>query len=433
MPSLGRPPGAKGSKQRKRWELGKALWEQERVRIEELDSDDSDTQDVGLAYGEKRFVSDPLKFTGVDLSTIQVARRSYRFDGSESDSDGSRSRSDDEANMSERQIALRDKEEALVQSALARIRRAQERGKREVKLNAEEVAALERRRKRMQSAATSKPRKGSASSGGSGSERKRRSDRALVTVPIVSPEPRRPSDRHRDHSPPRTSSGGPGMVVEGADGVLSYAPIGHYPPAARNSPTRPRSSTSLSQQHRPTPPPYLADHPQARHYSDEIRPTSSGANPRLPLPHEEGWEPSSRRSSVSSQGYSRDPFDYQTSSGYPPPISAGYMQASGRRNVSGPPQVVYSSVRRSPPVGTTSSSSKMRYNVAASSSDLNLGRRRGGDGVPDGQDSRSSSEDDDDESDDLGNGVSVEPERPSTSSSRKAAGGHGHGRKKGKR
>lgn len=215
------------------------------------------------------------------------------------------------------------------------------------------------------------------------------------------------------------------MVVEGADGVLSYAPIGHYP--------RPRSSTSLSQQHRPTPPPYLADHPQARHYSDEIRPTSSGANPRLPLPHEEAWEPSSRRSSVSSQGYSRDPFDYQTSSGYPPPTSAGYMQASGRRNVSGPPQVVYSSVRRSPPVGTTSSSSKMRYNVAASSSDPNLGRRRGGDEVPDSQDSRSSSEDDDDESDDLGNGVSVEPERPSTSSSRKAAGGHGHGRKKGKR
>lgn len=433
MPSWGRPPGAKGSKQRKRWEREKALWEQEQVRIEEVDSDDSDTQGVGLAYGEKRFVSDPLKFTGVDLSTKQGARRGYRFDGSESESDGSRSWSDDEDNMSERQIALRDKEEALVQSALARIRRAQERGKREVKLNPEEVAALERRRKRMQSAATSKPRKGSASSGGSGNEKKRRNDRALVTVPIVSPEPRRPSDRHRDHSPPRNVPGGPGMVVEGADGVLSYAPIGHYPPAARSSPTRPRSLTSLSQGHRHTPPPYLSDHPQARHYSDEIRPTSSGANPRLPLPHEEGWEPSSRRSSVSSQGYSRDPFDYQTSSGYPSSLSAGYGQASGRRNVSGPPQVSYSSIRRSPPVGTTTSSSKMRYNVAASSSDPNLGRRRAEDEVPDSQDSRSSSDEDDDESDDLGNGVSVEPERPSTSSSRKPVRGHGQGRKKGKR
>ncbi len=433
MPSWGRPPGAKGSKQRKKWEREKSLWEQEQARIEELDSDDTDTQGVGLAYGENRYVSDALKFTGIDLSTKNGARKSYRFEGSESESDGSASRSDDEDNMSERQIALRDKEEALVQSALARIRRAQAKGKREVKLNPDELAALERRRKRMQSAATSKPKKGSTSSGGSGSERKRRSDRALVTVPIVSPDSRRQSDRYRDHSPPRTSSGGPGMVVEGADGVLSYAPIGHYPSAARNSPTRPRSSTSLSQQLRHTPPPYLADNPQGRHYSDEIRPPSSGSGPRLPLPHEEGWEPSSRRSSVSSQGYSRDPFEYQTSSGYPPSLSAGYMQPTGRRNVSGPPQVSYSSVRRSPPMGSKPNSSKMRYNIAASSSDPNLARRRVDDEVPDSQDSRSSSEDDDGESDDLGNGVSVEPERPSTSSSRKQSSGHGHGRKKGKR
>ena len=439
MPSWGRPPGAKGNKQRKRWERDNALWEREQVRIEELDSDDTDTQGVGLAYVEKRFVSDALKFTGIDLSAKQGGRKGYKFDDSGSDSDSSRSLSDDDEYMSERQIALRDKEEALVQSALARIRRAQERGKKQVKLDPEEVEALERRRKRMQSAATSKPRKGSASSGGSGSDRKRRSDRALVTVPIVSPEPRRQSDRHRDHSPQRTSSGGPGMVVEGADGVLSYAPIGHYPPAARSSPTRPRSSTSLSQQPRHTPPPHLSDHPQARHYSEEIHPTSSGASPRLPLPHEEGWDRSSRRSSVSSQSYSRDPFDYQTSSGYPPALSAGYMQSSGRRNVSGPPQISYSSIRRSPPVGTTSSSSRMRYNVAASSSDPNLDRRRAEDEAPQSQDSRSSSEEDDDESDDVGNGVSVESERPSTASSRKPVGGHGHGhghghgRKKGKR
>jgi hypothetical protein len=78
----------------------------------------------------------------------------------------------------------------------------------------------------------------------------------------------------------------------------------------------------------------------------------------------------------------------------------------------------------------------MRYNVAASSSDPNLGRRRAEDEGRDSQDSRSSSEEDDEESDDLGNGVSVEPERPSSAPSRKPVGGHGHGghgRKKGKR
>lgn len=405
------------------------LWEREQVRIEELDSDDSDTQGVGLAYGEKRFVSDPLKFTGVDLSTKARERRGYTFDDSEPDSDGSRSRSDDDGNESARQVALRDKEEALVQSALARIRRAQERGKREVKLDPEELAALEKRRKRMQSAATSKNKKGSGSSG-SGSERKRRSDRALVTVPIVQSEPRRQSDRYRDDSPPRISSGGPGVVVEGPDGIVTYTPIGHFPPqvSSRNSPTRPRSSTSLSQKPRNTPPPYLSEHPQGgRHFSEEIRPTSSGHSPRIPLPHEESWAPSSRRSSASSQGYSHDPFDYQVSSGYPEP------QSSGRRNVSGPPQVSYSSVRRSPPMGT-SSSSKMRYSVAATSSDPNLGRRRGEDELPESMDSRSTSEDDD-ESDDLGNGVSVEPERHSAAVSRKPVGGHhgSGGRKKGRR
>lgn len=328
-----------------------------------------------------------------------------------------------------------------MQSALIRIRRAQEKGKREVKLDPEELAALENRRKRMQSAASPRTGKGSTSSGGSGSERKRRSDRALVTVPIVQPEPRRQSDRYRDHSPPRTSPGGPGMVVEGTDGVVSYAPIGHFPAASNlSSPTRPRSSTSLSQQPRHTPPPYLSDHPQGgRHFSEEIRPSSSGQSPRQPLPHEESWVPSSRRSSASSQGYSHDPFDYQTGSGYPPsPVQYMQSQGSGRRNFSGPPQVSYSSVRRSPPVGTSSASSKMRYSVAASSSDPNLSRRRAEDGVPDNPDNRSSSEEDYDESDDLGNGVSVEPERPSAAISRKPVSGHsghgGHGgRKKGKR
>ena len=56
------------------------------------------------------------------------------------------------------------------------------RGKREVKLNPEELQALENRRKRMQSAATSMDKKASGSS--SGSERRRRSE-DLVTVPIA--------------------------------------------------------------------------------------------------------------------------------------------------------------------------------------------------------------------------------------------------------
>jgi PRA1 family protein 1 len=437
MPQWGRPPGARGSKQRKRWERERerALWEErQNIRIEELDSDDSDTHGVELNTGE-RFSSDSLHFTGVDMSSTAVTgglsagRRGYHFDDSDLDSEGSRS-SEDDGNQSARQIALREKEEALVQAALARIRRAREKGKSEVKLSAEELAALERRRKRMQSKATSsKARKGN------GSERSRRHDRDMVTIPIIQPEPRRHSDRRREQSPPRTSSGGPGMLVEGPGGVLSYAPIGHYPPGSsnRNSPTRPRSSTSLSQSsRRGTPPPnYVEPYHSGRHFSEEIRPASSINSPRLPLPHEEGWTPSSRRSSVSSQNFTPDPFEYQTSSGPPPPIPSQYMQQEPRRrNVSGPPQVSYSSVRRSPPVTTTSSTSRMRQSMSAS--DPYLDRRRD-DELADSQGSSRSSDDDYSGSDDFGNGVSVAErpvERPAAQVSRKPVGGGGGGGKK---
>lgn len=397
MPSWGRPPGAKGSKRRKQWERERELW-QEQSRVEELDSDDTDTQGVGLNFEKKRFASDPLQFTGIDLASTSRARRSYAYDSDDSEDDSEEL--DEDESTSALQIALRDKEEALVQSALARIRRAQEKGKREVKLNPEELDALEKRRKRMQSAVTSKDRKGSGSS--SGSERRRRSVQDLITVAIGEPKSRKKgkSKRSEDVSPyPPAAAAPPGMLVQGADGV-TYAPLGYYPQQAgpsRNSPTRPRSATS--QQLRGTPPPQFVAYQQGptnRHFSDGNRPTSSSSNgSRRPLPDEEGWIPAhSRRNSISSQTHSVDPFEYQISSEQPPPIPQQYMQASGRRNVSGPPEVIYSSVRRSPPIGG--------YPAAArgSASDPTLRRRSS-------RRDESSSSEEEDESDDLGNGVQV--------------------------
>jgi len=349
--------------------------------------------------------------------------------------------------MSTAQIALRDKEEALVHSALARIRRAQERGKSEVNLRQEEVAALERRRKRMQSAATaSKSRKGSGSSGGSGSERKRRPEHTMVTVPIVQPDASRPQARHRGNrvreraeSPrrPVSAAPGPGIVVEGPEGA-SFAPIGgYYPPSSssnRSSPTRPRSSSSHQSSRRTPPQTSYQKPPSNRHVSEGTRPPPPNNVQRVALPHEEDWVPASRsrRSSISSQPYGYDPFEYQTS-GPPPSMSQyAYAQGSSRRYVSGPPEVQYSSLRRSPPAGSHPPSGAL-HAAAASASDPTLDRRNiEVIEIPDSE-SESSSEDED-TSDDTGNGVAVKavepPRNVSAVPARKPVGG---GRKRPRR
>jgi len=415
VPQWGRPPGAKGSKARRQWEREQALfWQQEQTRIEELESDDTDTQGVGLNSEQKRFSSDPLYFTGIDLTSKSTARRSYQYE--DTDSSDSDSMSEVEGTNA-LQIALRDKEEALVQSALARIRRAQEKGKREVKLNQDELDALEKRRKRMQAAATTKESRGSGT--GSGSERRRRSDRQLVALPLEPPKGRkRAQSRRRGDDVP---SGPPGMLVSGSDGQATYAPLGYYPQSgpSRNSPTRPRSATS--QQLRGAPPAYAYQQgSSSRHYSEGARPTSSSSTAsRRPLPDEEDWEPvNSRRGSASSQPI--DPFEYQVDSGHPPPIPQQY-----RRIVSGPPEVAYSSVRRSPPLGQHAYPSMPR-----GSSDPTLRRKSSRRDEVDSLDDSSS--EDETQSDDLGNGVQVFVEERASERekavSRKPVGG----RKKGK-
>lgn len=402
--------------------------------MEELDSDDTDTQGVGLNFEKKRFSSDPLHFTGVDLASASRARRSYAFGNSDDSSEDSEE--SEVEGTDALQIALRDKEEALVQSALARIRRAQEKGKREVKLNQDELDALENRRKRMQAAATTKARKESGSSGGSDREKRRRSDRISVPIAVAAAEPiSRPSSRkgkgksRRSEEAPPTPANPPGMLVPGPDGPV-YAPLGSYPSQLpnRNSINRPRSATT--QQMRGSPVPYFnLQQGSNRHFSEGMRPaSSSSSSSRRPLPDEADWQPTnSRRSSASSQGFVVDPFDYQVSSNTPPPIPQQYLQSQpglGRRNVSGPADVTYSSVRRSPPYATAS----------RAPSDPTLRNRRS----REVSGSFDSSSEEEDESDDLGNGVQVfveeerEPERERTVVARKPVGGRNSPRKKGK-
>jgi hypothetical protein len=134
--------------------------------------------------------------------------------------------------------------------------------------------------------------------------------------------------------------------------------------------------------------------------------------PRPLLPHEEGWVPSdSRRDSMSSQ-YSHDPFEYQVGSGTPP-LPLG--EFGGRRYVSGPPDLQYSSVRRPPPGGAwleaRQGERERRREVEVADEEEEV------------EEERESSEQE--ESDERGNGVRVVPERverrESVASSKKPA------------
>ncbi|KAL0468921.1 PRA1 family domain-containing protein [Neurospora intermedia] len=120
-------------------------WGSGRV-VEELDSEDGGphtTQGVGSGLVSKtlgnRFASDPLRFTGVDMgnkgsgSARLRGRHSYGADTTDDDSEDSASDEEDNVHL---------------ESALARIRRAQAKGKADVKLTKDELAALERYQRR---------------------------------------------------------------------------------------------------------------------------------------------------------------------------------------------------------------------------------------------------------------------------------------------
>ncbi|OBT76601.1 hypothetical protein VF21_05324 [Pseudogymnoascus sp. 05NY08] len=388
MPPWGRPPGAKGSKARRRWERDQARY-RESVRVEELDSDDSSDGRSAARYSA--------------INIAPKSRKAYAYQSdSSSSSSASSTDSDSSGNVSAAQIALRDKEEALVQSALARIRRAQEKGKLEVKLREDELAALENRRKRIaaENAAKAKPKSSSSSSkrdknsGGSDRKKKKGSGPPMVTVPIVPPpEPASSSSRPQSRRHSRAIHADPALMESYA---AEYRPTSSHQHQHHASPGRQRSSSSLARpgsQHYAYPPPPMMT---GRHVSDGVRPGSSAsmAGMQMPmtvmralLPHEEGWDPSaSRRGSVGS-GVEYDPFEYQVrAEGEYGRGGGGYAGGGGGGGGGGYPvggEVVYSNVRRVMPPGGG-----------------------GGGGYVERRDESSSSEETDE-----GSGVRVVPER----------------------
>jgi len=326
--------------------------------VEEVDSDeDSDTQGVGLASSSgSRFVSDPLRFTGIDMGDGNGGRtRSSVVYGQEDDDDEDDATSEDDD--SDQDVEVRDghggplseREQAVVESALERIRRAQAKGKKDVRLTQEELAALERRRERIH--AEEEARK----------KRKEKQQRFAVPLSHLEPTVRKRRSVVADQGTSRQTVSGssredPGRAV--------HPPMGYFPPPLASSRSRPRSGTTSSQRPPSRDPaaersrgnsPFRYSYVQhgyppsaSRHVSDTApRPATSSS--RLDSwPGSYGQAPPASISAPSipaKRQSSVDPFRYMTSDARAP---------AGRRNVSGPPagpsQHVYGpgSRRRSP-------------------------------------------------------------------------------------
>lgn len=391
MPSWGRPPGGRKRGSRKEWERQQREWEQAR-RFEEIDSSSDDRQGVGL---DRSFAGDELHFTGADLGGDSGKRREYEFsDDSEDTVDGIEHEAGTGGAM---QLALRDKEEILVQRAMERIRRAQLLGKTNVKLTPPERDALQRKFQK-DAAKVKRPSLKTKPSG-----ERRSSGRSSGSQPTVPPTAGRRKSRSslggisNEHLAANLGQATPpGLLVAGPDGRPIYAPLGYYPPSLV-SPYGPsshpgsRTGSTHSLQHTLPLPQTHTRGSQKRYFSvpeHQIQSSSSsrGTSSRS-LPDDPDWQPRAR--STSNLVY---PPDHQQYSAYSPPLPQVRPQfAQPRRNVSGPPETGYPSLRSGASAGPR---------PYATTSDLSLPRREySGEAVHQEISSGEDVEDDDEEDD----------------------------------
>jgi hypothetical protein len=367
------------------------------MRVEEVEDSEDIEYSVELdpRGGGRRFVSDELQFTGIDIGAARPRRRrtinAYEedsYDSGDSDEDEYSASPSDELGL-DVQLILREKEDLLVEQALERMRRARELGKTNVKLTRAQIDALERVELRQRLAAppakAPKSKKGVQTRPKLPEKKSSKSDRSSGNSPAL--KALEPSRKGKGLAGARDTALLPYPVLPDetygiGSGALTYGPQGYYgpaaalqgyyaPPIAPPSP-RPGSRTASSQsprQQQPHTPPLPYQHPyqhpylQGRYYSNsdpyQTRPPSAhaAAYPR-PDPSDPNWEPRARSSS-SLVSYPVDRYD---SAAYPSqapaplrfdPNDPRFASPQARRVASGPPDMYsqHSPVRRQPPEG----------------------------------------------------------------------------------
>lgn len=260
-----------------------------------------------------------LNPTGVELARGSRSRSGYAYQDSDEDDD---STEDDDTEQD-----TEDEDNELVQAAMARIRKAQEKGKQDVRLSKKELAALERHRKRME-----------------GSDRRRKKEERIA-VPLAqfdmpaesSSSSRRRSKVASDDTLPRHPSPSTLTSAQGRSGP----PVGLFPPpnAARSS----SSSSRLVTQ---------------RHPSETSSRSSSG---RVPYPPDDN---DYRSTSSLSSRQGPDPFMFQTAG---PRASYSYTDpATVRRDLASSSGPAYATRSRQ---GTSVAAAVKRFSHVPSSED----------------------------------------------------------------
>ncbi len=300
---------------------------------EDDDDDSSDSHGAGLALGH-RTASDPLHSTGTGFGERDDGvgaryRLGYRDD--DDDEEDSEESSEQESEEELARLALTPEELATIEKALAKVRKAQTKGKKNVKLKTEEYAALMKRKELKDALGRRKNE---------------------ITAPIEDVLPKHPSpEQLRESQRAREPDRAP--------------PMGYFPPSS----SRPRSGTastssrppsrSTNKERRASPFRYSYVHPShpappPRHVSD---PAASRPLSRSAFPQDAGWAPNvygvpmppasassgSRRASQASQG-TFDPYQYMGAVNPASYHNGGPPASPARRHVSGSQNDVRASV-----------------------------------------------------------------------------------------
>ncbi|KAK3300793.1 uncharacterized protein B0H64DRAFT_381877 [Chaetomium fimeti] len=175
----------------------------------------------------RRVTSDPLRFTGVDLGDGDGntrSRKAYAYQNGEDDeTDESEQESDGEDGV--RMPLVDPQEEALADAAMARIQKAHAKGRQDVKLSKEELAAYQRRLQRMEEE----------------ERRQRRDQRVAIPISQLGPGFRPNKQLLEDGSPPPSQQDSP---EPGVERQASSPPMGYFPPPS--SRTRARQGAASS-------------------------------------------------------------------------------------------------------------------------------------------------------------------------------------------